>query len=227
MPVPWYNPNVSQDDQERRREMAYRIGKIQKTQAYSESIGASNEINIALYGVASILDYDGVGLHHKILVPNVPGGTVTLGVANTLVNTLNGGLVTAASISSGGVVINGENIGAVTVLLNDSNSALRNAINAKTGDTGVVATLNELNQLLLTSSSGADIVITGTTPGKGTGLDLVTKTAFAPVATLTAAGVMSTGDLNTPAYKYSRVSASTADASSFTVVSFSSLIPSP
>ena len=75
--------------------------------------------------------------------------------------------VTAGAYSSGQLLINGVNIGAVTVLANDSNSALRNAINAVTSQTNVVATLDGSNRLVLTATEpnyGQQITISGTDP---------------------------------------------------------------
>jgi hypothetical protein len=207
--------------------MAHRIGKIQGTKKHAEAIGVSTTSTIPLYGTGGPLSYEGGGMHHKITLTFDGGGTITLSGTNTLENSLNGGLVTGASISSGDLLINTEDIGAVTVLATDSNSALRNAINAKTGDNGVVATLNKMNQLVLTHSAGTDIVIAGSSPSVATDLSAGTQSTWLPLDTLTAAGTMSTGDLNSPAYKYYRVTSDNANASSFTVLSFSSLIPSP
>jgi len=65
------------------------------------------------------------------------------------------------------LVINGENIGTVTVLANDSDGALRNAINAVSDTTGVTASLDE-GKLVLTSNEGREITI-GTSTNDTTG----------------------------------------------------------
>jgi len=58
------------------------------------------------------------------------------------------------------------NIGAVTVLSNDSDSAFRNAINAGTATHGVTATLTTVGGgTFLALESGGDIIIAGTDPG--------------------------------------------------------------
>jgi flagellin len=67
-----------------------------------------------------------------------------------------------AAIANGGLTINGVNVGAVTVLVNDSDSALRDAINAVSNQTGVVASLNTSNQLTLTAEDGRNITLGGT-----------------------------------------------------------------
>ena len=66
--------------------------------------------------------------------------------------------------------INGVAVGPVAaVLADDSNGALRAAINAKTSQTGVVASLGASNQLVLTSTAGGAIQLTS-----GTGADAQT-----------------------------------------------------
>lgn len=66
------------------------------------------------------------------------------------------------TIAAGEVLINGMDIGPVTVLPGDSNSALRNAINAHQEYTGVEATLNPAGQLQLTAPDGRNITLGGT-----------------------------------------------------------------
>lgn len=90
----------------------------------------------------------------------VTGVTATV-IASTAVgdtSTIDAG----AAIADGGLTINGVNIGAVTVLVNDSDSALRDAINAVSNQTGVVATLNSSNQLTMTAEDGRNITLGGT-----------------------------------------------------------------
>lgn len=69
--------------------------------------------------------------------------------------------VGAASLSAGDLYINGIDIGAVTVLANDSNGALVSAINAKSSTTGVTASLDNQNRMVLTASDGRNISIVG------------------------------------------------------------------
>jgi len=209
--------------------MAHRIGKIQKSRVHQAPIAVTSSAKINLHGSGSALTYDGTGMHHHVLLEVIGGGTVTLEGSNSTGVILDAGAVTAASMSSGQLTINGTNIGAVTILANDTSKAFRNAINAQSTTTGVIAYLDGLNHLKLQSLSGANIVIDGTASGTGSSLSNGTTAAsdmiFVPVATATAIGVLSTGDLNSPAYKYYRVGST--HNSEFTVVSFSSLIPSP
>ncbi len=57
--------------------------------------------------------------------------------------------------------INGINIGAVNVAVNDNDGTLLNAINSKTTQTGVSATLSSDGKLTLASSDGRAIKVTG------------------------------------------------------------------
>ncbi|MCG8564848.1 MAG: flagellar protein FlaB, partial [Desulfobacterales bacterium] len=61
--------------------------------------------------------------------------------------------------------INGITIGAVNVEDNDGNAALTNAINSKTNETGVTASMDPDGSLKLTSADGRAIKVTGDTGG--------------------------------------------------------------
>ena len=67
--------------------------------------------------------------------------------------------VAAGSISAGELTINGVDIGAVTVLDNDSDHALMDAINSHSGDTHVTASIDDDGALVLTADEGENIVI--------------------------------------------------------------------
>jgi flagellin len=69
--------------------------------------------------------------------------------------------VGANTITAGDILINGVDIGGVAVSANDSDSALRNAINAVSDQTGVQATLDANNKLQLTAADGRNITFTG------------------------------------------------------------------
>jgi len=77
---------------------------------------------------------------------NVPAATLAAG---------------GGTIAAGEVLINGMDIGPVTVLSGDSNSALRNAINARQEFTGVEATLDTNGDLQLTAPDGRNITLGG------------------------------------------------------------------
>ena len=95
--------------------------------------------------------------------------TVFTGVAAVGAATLDGTATT--------LVINNVNIGAVTVSANDTDGSLRTAINNITNQTGVAASLDGSNQLVLTASDGRNVTLTttgGVTPsttGELLGLD--------------------------------------------------------
>lgn len=69
--------------------------------------------------------------------------------------------VGAATLSAGDLYINGIDIGAVTVLASDSNGALISAINAKSSTTGVTASLDNQNRMVLTASDGRNVSVVG------------------------------------------------------------------
>ncbi|MCX7017356.1 MAG: flagellin [Candidatus Sumerlaeota bacterium] len=60
------------------------------------------------------------------------------------------------------LVINGVNIGGVTVMDDDSSGALVEVINARSNQTGVVASVNSSNQLVLSAADGRNITLTTT-----------------------------------------------------------------
>jgi flagellin len=70
--------------------------------------------------------------------------------------------IQAGTISAGGLLINGVNIGQVTVGVGDSGGNLVNAINQYTSQTGVVASVNNSGQLVLTNTTGGNIAVKAT-----------------------------------------------------------------
>lgn len=87
-------------------------------------------------------------------------GTVNHGVTAEVNATTTTGAtaVTAAAIAAGAVTINGVDIGAVTVLANDSDGALAGAINAVASATGVTASVDSSGIMTLTAADGRNIV---------------------------------------------------------------------
>jgi flagellin len=71
--------------------------------------------------------------------------------------------ISGGSITSGSVYINGVNLGAVTVTDNDGTGALVSAINNITSSTGVSASTDASNQLVLTAADGRNISLTDAT----------------------------------------------------------------
>jgi len=85
-----------------------------------------------------------------------------------VVATASGGAVTAGQ--TGNIVINSVTIGTLTgIKAGDEDGALRNAINAATTQTGVVASVDEQGRLSLTSTDGRGIVATGMSGAANTG----------------------------------------------------------
>ncbi len=102
------------------------------------------------------------------LVSDDIGVTAQADVSVTSVNAVQAG-TTGSDFAINGVVI-----GAVTVLDNDSDGALVNAINAKSGQHGVTASVDEGGYLTLTSSDGRAIKVSGETGTVLTGSDMTT-----------------------------------------------------
>jgi len=67
--------------------------------------------------------------------------------------------VTAATVAADDIYINGIDIGAVTLLAGDSSGALLSAINAKSSTTGVSASLDSSNKLVLSADDGRNISV--------------------------------------------------------------------
>ena len=88
-------------------------------------------------------------------------GTGDHGVTATVEATTVTSALTAGAMSAGSLVINGVSIGALTVAASDADFALRNAINAASGVTGVVATVSG-TVMTLTAADGRNIALTGT-----------------------------------------------------------------
>ncbi|OUS23712.1 flagellin [Gammaproteobacteria bacterium 45_16_T64] len=75
------------------------------------------------------------------------------------VDTATASNVAAGNLANGDLNINGVDIGPVVVGENDSSGSLVDAINAKSGTTGVTASVDDGGQLSLTAEDGRDIVI--------------------------------------------------------------------
>jgi flagellin len=111
-------------------------------------------------------------------------------------NVVNGGPVTSGTYAAGDLLINGVNIGPVTTTAGDSTGALRNAINAITTQTGVVASLDGTNNLLLTAADGRNIEIGGANPGAVTTLAAGTTTSTITLESDAAISITGTAPTN-------------------------------
>ncbi len=82
--------------------------------------------------------------------------------AKALITSVTGsGTIASTSVSNAAVFINGINIGAVTVTASDGSGALVAAINAKTSETGVTATVDNSGQIVLSATDGRNVAVTG------------------------------------------------------------------
>jgi len=75
--------------------------------------------------------------------------------------------IQAGTISAGTFQINGVNIGQVAVGVGDTNGNLVNTINQYTDQTGVVASVNNNGQLVLTNTTGGNIAVQASTNVQG------------------------------------------------------------
>lgn len=96
-----------------------------------------------------------------IAVANAINAANTGVTATALATELNLGSVSAGSFSDGDLTINGASIGAVNVQANDSDDALVTAINDVSSSTGVTASLNSANEIVLTAADGRNITTAG------------------------------------------------------------------
>ncbi len=104
-------------------------------------------------------------------INTVSGQTGVSAVAQATTRTGTASAVQALAVdgTTDTIVVNGVDIGAVTITANDGDSSLRNAINAVASQSGVLASLNGSNQLVLTAADGRNIDVT-TTGGDGSDL---------------------------------------------------------
>jgi len=102
-------------------------------------------------------------LSAKGLAASINAITDTTGVTATATTEWEGDAsVAATAVGVGGVIINGVDIGAVTVSTNDASGTLVAAINAQTGTTGVSAATDASGVLTLTAADGRNIALSGT-----------------------------------------------------------------
>ena len=140
---------------------------------------------IASLGMADASDMFGLSGAATVTVNNANGQSSALAKAVTInaiktdsgvaataeANVVTGTTaITARTIDSGDLYINGVNIGSVTVTASDGTGALVSAINAQTGNTGVSADTDADGQLVLTATDGRNITVTATEQADETAL---------------------------------------------------------
>ena len=86
-------------------------------------------------------------------------------------SSVTGGAVTTTVLdSTNNIVINGETVTGFTIQNNDADNSLVDQINALAGETGVVASLDQNYQLVLTAEDGRNIDVQVNGDGSATGL---------------------------------------------------------
>ncbi|MEO1232515.1 MAG: flagellin, partial [Myxococcota bacterium] len=113
----------------------------------------------------------------------INSSTADHGVTATVeANSVTLGAVAAGAYATGALLINGVDVGVVTAQAADADFELRNAINAISDRTGVLATLDTGNNLVLTAGDGRNIEVAGAAP---TATVLTAATAGTTYGTLT------------------------------------------
>lgn len=143
-----------------------------------------NGTNINVFGTSQTQQLDAGNWAQAINAVSAQTG-VSASANTTVVGTQ---AIQAGTISAGGLLINGVNIGQVTVGVGDSGGNLVNAINQYTSQTGVVASVNSTGQLVLTNTSGGNIAVQATTNTETMlGVSNTTTSITASAGALTAA----------------------------------------
>ncbi len=107
------------------------------------------------------------------------------------------GAITAGSFNAtDNMVINGETIIGVTTQTDDADGSLVDAINALTDETGVVASIDSDNSLLLTAEDGRNIDVVINNPNAGPGIDAAGADVYRGGLTLQSEGNIEIGGLN-------------------------------
>ncbi len=117
-----------------------------------------NGVNINIFGTSQTQQLDAGNWAKAINAVSLQTG-VSASAKTTVVGLFG---IKAGTISAGGLLINGVNIGQVTVGVGDSGGNLVNAINQYTSQTGVVASVDPQGRLVLTNTTGGNIAIQAT-----------------------------------------------------------------
>lgn len=118
-----------------------------------------NGVNINIFGTSQTQQLDAGNWAKAINAVSAQTGVSAS--AKTVVT--GSAAIQAGVISAGGLLINGVNIGQVTVGVGDSGGNLVNAINQYTAQTGVVASVDQNGKLVLTNTTGGNIAVQATT----------------------------------------------------------------
>ena len=133
--------------------------------------------------------------------------------------------VSPGAIAAGELTINGVDVGAVTVQNNDSDGSLVAAINAVSASSGVTATLDSANKVVLTAADGRDIVVASGNGDVESGLGSATTTSTIALSSnkdFSVAGANSAARIGVAAQKFSVDAAANGTISTISVTSKSS-----
>jgi flagellin len=147
-----------------------------------------NNVNVNIFGTSQIQQIDAGNWAKAINA--VSGQTGVSASAQTVVTGT--AAINAGTISAGGLYINGVNIGQVTVGVGDSGGNLVNAINQYTSQTGVVASVNNSGQLVLTNTTGGNIAVQATSNTTNI-LNIQDSTTYVSQGTATTANALDKG----------------------------------
>ena len=138
--------------------------------------------NLAINGVDLAGNLSGQGvkqLSAEGVAAAINSTTIETSVKASAVTTWTGtGSIVGGSIADGGLVINNINIGQVTVVANDTDGALADAINAKQADTGVRASVSADGKLTLEADDGRNIALYNGGTYVGTSFDNTMGSGF-------------------------------------------------
>ncbi|MCX5864200.1 MAG: flagellin [Deltaproteobacteria bacterium] len=149
------------------------------------STSATTGIKVNGLDMASYLSAQGSAqLSAKGIAAAINNTTTTTGVSATATTSQVGTTAVAATaVTAGTILINGVDIGAVTVLASDADGALATAINNKYADTGVRASVDSAGLMTLVAADGRNIQMTG-----ANAVALGTGFATAPTTVVVVAG---------------------------------------
>jgi flagellin len=151
--------------------------------AIAETVASGSGATQTIAGRVRLAAADG----RNITVTTTKNGAAETGLASTTATTVTGGTIgTFTAMAAGDLKINSISIGEVTA---DSTAAAYAAktiaaINAKMSETGVTATNNGSNAIILTSTNGKEIVVNAFV-GNGANSGLTAATTTAAVTTPT------------------------------------------
>lgn len=149
---------------------AAKIGHVTTATMTASGVG---DVNLSIYSnlqnqnvaiQSQTLAYDNTRDHSMAALADAINKVADItGITATASASVSSTAAVAAGTTGSDFAINGVAIGSVTVLANDSDGSLANAINQKQSQTGVTASVDNSGILTLTSTDGRAIQVTGDT----------------------------------------------------------------